>query len=361
MTSASDSPLARALAALEQTMNSRGPSSVDPDRRRAAHRLGELVRSSEEDLAGFAERHLPGRQVSSNTLTDAHGLASNLEKLIALLGRSPDADALVSSLASEVATKLPELERAAAPVTPPVLARALEGADAPPLAAERVDVPELPTPAAPFVSPMAADRVDVLEPPTPAAPLVAPTPTPPRLELPAIEPLPVPTFESPVAPGAPLNQTLDGLVSVSPALFESLPFSQRVKSQTKAFGAIAESALGSVPRALPFEGSSGPPASSRSPGTASSALPFRASSSEIASPLPEHLRKLEPASYATFRALWELFPARRGELYQHYRVPDEATSELLHAHFRWRCESNAAFGAEVKQLYEQALAHYRPR
>ena len=343
MTSSSDSPLARALAALEQTMNSRGPSSVDPDRRRAAHRLGELVRSSEEDLARFAERHLPGRQVSSSTLTDAHGLASNLEKLIALLGRSPDAGALVSSLAAEVATKLPDLERAAAPVTPPVLPPALDGADAP------------------LVSPMAGDRVDVSELPTPAAPLVTPIPTPPRLERPAIEPLPIPTFESPAARGAPLNQTLDGLVSVSPALFESLPFSERGKSRTNAFGAIAESEPGSVPRALPFEGGSGPPASSRSPGIASSALPFRASSSAIASPLPEHLRKLEPQSYATFRALWELFPARRGELYQHYRIPDEATSELLHAHFRWRCESNAAFGAEVKQLYEQALAHYRPR
>ncbi|MBM4361021.1 MAG: hypothetical protein FJ096_23225, partial [Deltaproteobacteria bacterium] len=93
MSDPSKSPLAQAFAALESAMANTSRAPASPERRRAAHRLGELVRAEDAELAAFARRHLPGREIDEGLLSRTREALLRYERLLALVGRNADAGA----------------------------------------------------------------------------------------------------------------------------------------------------------------------------------------------------------------------------------------------------------------------------
>jgi len=345
MTLDPQSPLARALAELEGTMQSSGTAVVSPERRRAAHRLGDLVRSSDTDLARFAKRHLPGREVDEAALVDARTLAILVERLVSLLGRSSEANGATSRFAVELGVLLPELERNAAAVAPPTF-------PALPLAPPMPPFEAAPLEAAPLeAAPLEAAPLEAAAPPAAAnAPYFEPAPLsvgPPNSVAPGSDTLDVPSSEAAIMVARPA----------------ALPFENRSRSVTQVEPDCAVGA--DIPIALPFATSSSAPAAPKAHAAGPIALPFRqqALDGPAAESLPEHLAKLELASYATLRALIELFPERTGEIFEHYRIPNEATALLLASDWQRRIAADAAVRSEWDAQYQAAFEHYgnRPR
>ncbi len=335
MTLDPQSPLARALAELEGTMQSSGTAVVSPERRRAAHRLGDLVRSSDTELARFAKRHLPGREVDEAALVDARTLAILVERLVSLLGRSSEANGATSRFAVELGVLLPELERNAAAVAPPTF------------------------PALPLAPPMPPFEAAPLE----AAPLEAAAP-PAAASAPYFEPAPLSVGPpNSVAPGSDTLDVPSSEAAIMVARPAALPFENRSPSITQVEPDCAVGA--EIPIALPFATSSSAPAAPKAHAAGPIALPFRqqALDGRAAESLPEHLAKLELASYATLRALIELFPERTGEIFAHYRIPNEATALHLASDWQRRIAADAAVRSEWDAQYQAAFEHYgnRPR
>lgn len=64
----------------------------DPDRRRAAAKLAELLRSDDGELSGYAKRHLPGRAVEPESLRALRASLAALARLVELQGKHATAE-----------------------------------------------------------------------------------------------------------------------------------------------------------------------------------------------------------------------------------------------------------------------------
>ncbi len=89
--------IGEALAKLTDMLDAVG-GTVDQERRRAAACLSELIRSTDEDLPRFAQRHLPGRDVDAVALTDAREVAVEIARLVTAVGEDPAAAATLREL-----------------------------------------------------------------------------------------------------------------------------------------------------------------------------------------------------------------------------------------------------------------------
>lgn len=186
------------LARLTDMLDEVG-GAVDRDHRRAAARLSELVRTPDDDLGRFAERHLARRDVDAEALKDARELAVELSGLIATLGEVPAAPAVLRELRQVLARRLATGDEGGAPV---VEAPATpSSAPPPPMGSPPMGgpstAPSLPT----FMQPTLASRPatfaapSTVVPPAPVTPPSSPptdVPPPPRVTA-----LP---FASPAAP-----------------------------------------------------------------------------------------------------------------------------------------------------------------
>jgi hypothetical protein len=343
MSPSNESPLARALAELQLAMQSPTGAAPDPDRRRAAHRLGELIRSGEDDLERFATRHLPGRAVGAHVLVGARSLASNIERLVALLGRSPEADAAVARFATELESLVPDLEKSAAPIAPPKRPSA-------PLN-ETSTVPAFNAGAETALAHEARSVIPIAATPFSSG-SGAPTHSP------RLEPQPVSVAPPSVAPNSETLEDSGGHASSSQQPL-GLPFQQR-KATPHTTEIPAFTLESSPPIALPFAAAKVSP-STKPPGEDSRVLPFRRTSSPQPVPIPEHLRELDLETYATLRVLLELFPERNAELFKHYGIPDATTRDQLDAQWNLRITHDSALRAEWESTYARTLAHYRNR
>ncbi|MSP26689.1 MAG: hypothetical protein EXR75_16395 [Myxococcales bacterium] len=351
MTLDPQSPLARALAELEGTMQAAPATAVDPDRRRAANRLAELIRSADGDLPRFAKRHLPGRDVSAHTLVDARAFAAGLERLVSLLGRSSDADAVASRLAMELGALLPELEANATPIAPPKLL--LPSAAVPamelPEAAPAMPAPRMPAPR--FAElPIAMMPLPVFFPEAASAISSSPQYVPSA-----------PPWILPPSSGDADRTTHDEEPRSQPErpIPRALPFRMaelKLREELPLYALESDS----VAVAHPFTGSGLQPRSKTAPEDPT-ILPFRAPSSVSRVLLPEHLGNLDLATYATLRVLLELFPARSAELFEHYRIPNGDTRDLLDAKWNLRITHDPVVRAEWQEVYSRTLAHYQNR
>jgi hypothetical protein len=110
---AADSKLAEALAKLSDAMRSVDRGSTDPDRRRAAQRVAELMRCEDDQLRSYVSRHLPDREVDAAFLLDARELLMGLARVLEL--RGTEAGMLVARLKTIVSEWLPDLEGTGAP------------------------------------------------------------------------------------------------------------------------------------------------------------------------------------------------------------------------------------------------------
>jgi hypothetical protein len=349
-----NSSLALALAALEGAMAPATRGAGSPEQRRVAHRLGELIRSEEADHAAFARRHLPGREVAPEALVCAREGLLAFDRLLALLGRGVDAASALNEVHALLERHLKELESHAAELPGPRVDSGAESpgpavsvvmetastpfpAAAPPLGTAKLADAELPHPAMAYVphnGPGQPTVSDVTRPDSTAAPEVAAAnEEPPHRSYDALDAM---------TRVAPIPSAATSAGSPSTGEFAALPFPS------------------SRANVLPFTGKAAArPVNASPPELQSSALPFRRSSMSLSSPLPEHLRELDLGSYATYRVLAELYPDRRGELFAHYRIPDEATADLLDAYFRVRMSSVPGLQAEWETLYARAFAYYR--
>jgi len=325
--------LALALAALERAMASTTPASASPDLRRIAHRLADLVRTEATDRANFARRHLPGREIDPAALESAQGALRRFDRLLALLGRGVDAELRLTQINSMLEQGLAEIEPMAAPIPEPSLA--------PPVLHAGEVAPEM-TPAAVLPAPAA-----VL--PTPAAGLPAPAAG-------------LPVAESLLPSGTSLRPVTahhaHGIAGPETAPVDLGALTPRPTARRTAEMSIAT--LNEPPgKVLPFTGKAAARPSAAPHAEPSGILPFRRSSASLASPLPEHLRALDLTSYATYRVLSELYPARRAELFAHYGIADETTADLLDAYFRMRVATVPGLQAEWEPVYARLLAYYR--
>ncbi len=344
-----DTPVAEALAKLQTAMGAAGGSSVDPERRRAAALLTDLVRSEDDELQRFAKRRLPGRVVDDAALREARELVLGVARLVAAVGQGPAASDAVAKLKGDLIARLEELERAAAASPPPDAAR--------PAAPNAVSVPMAPiatiapleaiAPVAPFAANAAI---------APAAPFA---PTAPAAPMAAVAPI------APIAASAPIA----AVAPIAPIAPQGTPARDPLAS-THAFNGDGAK---SFARALPFErdGAKPPavgarPAADGAPSSPGSppALPFRkpasTGSKAAASPaLPPHLARLDLAQHATLTAMLTVHPEHRGEIYARYGLVDEGERQVLERHWLTRLGEDKALGAEWLELRDRAIAHYR--
>lgn len=349
MSDAAKSALAIALAKLEAAMGATTTGGASPERRRAAHRLGELLRTNATELPRFAARHLPGREVEVGDLERARELVLALDRLLALLGRGVDAAGLLREIEASLVGRLDELEAgAAAPRVPSVTHLvAVEAAPPPPVGgptAAALPGPVLLEARAPSVLGGASHPAQV------SAPRVSPSPWE---GAPKENPAP-PWLDREDAP--PRSETLDEVAREREAApVAPTPFAASGPRASRAMPVVPGSER---PHVLPFARSAGGSASS-APSVQDHALPFRTGRFLAVPSLPAQLRELDLAAYATFRALVELFPARRAELHAHYRIPDESTAAALEAHWQHRLAANPEERAAWDAEYRRALEHYR--
>jgi hypothetical protein len=234
--------LGDSLATLTDMLDAMG-GTVDRDRRRAAARVSELVRSADEDLPRFAERHMPGREVDVEVLKDARELVVDVAQLIALIGEDPIA-----------ATKLRELR---ASLSRDVETREGDAMD---------DAPAKPPSAVPAVlaapSAMPAPPAASALPSFMQAPLAGPSPTWPSADEPArITPAPV-TQPTPPSVSVPKHEV--------PVRKEIADLGGTQKLRALPPGTVA-------PPVLPFASPAGPttaPDPASRPEAPTTALPF---------------------------------------------------------------------------------------
>lgn len=372
MSAGPESPLAAALAKLEAAMGSAASSPASPERRRVAHRLGELLRTDDADLGRFGQRHLPGREIDASDLIRGREVLLRLDRVIALLGRGVEADALLREIDTILSQRLDDLEaRATAPKQlsvadlvgqgPPAAlpsVGALASADAPP---PELAAPLQPTPLPPLAPLSGGLPLETT--PGPIVPLPTDMPLAPAAASPHALPSAAPSWvsaappvPSPLEEEAPKSHTIDEVPDESVAVPAApIPFAQAGTKHTREMRAFQAPERAHV---LPFAPSQ---AATLTPSSAAEdqALPFRKSGLNALAPLPEHLRALDLPTYATYRALVEVFPARRSEIDAHYRVPNEATAAALEIHWQRRFADDPAARAAWDEHYPRTLAHYR--
>ncbi|XXX72482.1 hypothetical protein WMF30_33025 [Sorangium sp. So ce134] len=208
------SPLAEALAKLDAAMRPLRGSSADPERRRVAARLADLARCEDDELAGFATRHLPGRAVDEPALRAAREMILAIGRVLGLEGESAEAlvaiqdarRALDDRLAeAKLSAARREAEAAAATTGAPALVEASGPLSSPVSGLPFVAAPAsmaVPAPASmavPAPAPMAVPAPASMAVPAPA-PMAVPAPAP--MAVPAPAPMAVPA-PAPMAVPAP--------------------------------------------------------------------------------------------------------------------------------------------------------------
>jgi hypothetical protein len=183
------SPLAEALAKLDEAMRPPRGSSSDPDRRRVAARLSDLARCEDAELLGFAERHLPGRAVDKLALRAAREMILAIGRVLGLEGESAEALSVLQDAQRALDERLAEASKAAA----------LREAEA---AAAAARAPALVAPVAPVAQPVESLPFVPVSAPAPAlVPVLAPMPVPVPAPVAVPAPVPVPV---PIAVPAPV-------------------------------------------------------------------------------------------------------------------------------------------------------------
>jgi hypothetical protein len=365
MSASSKSPLAQALAALEGAMANPSRMPASPERRRAAHRIGELIRSEDDDLEAFARRHLPGREVDLDVLRRTREALLHFERVLALVGRSVEAGALLDEVGATVEARLPELEANAAPLPAPGLPAA-------------PDEPSKATTASRPETPEVTDGLPAPPPPAPSAAIVAAAP-PATLTLAEPDaPLPIFSVAPVIAEGwspssfVPLEPHTEDSDDDEPVLlsrtFEDAAPGGRLPAEPLPFAATRSSATRDmpafgveVPRAhvLPFIDAVGGSRNGGTPEVESTVLPFRKSGMNLLAPLPQHLLAMPLEDYVTYRVLLEVHPSRRTELDAHYGIEDAAASDALSLHWQRRLAADPAVRVRWDELYPRTLAYYR--
>ncbi|WP_437962017.1 hypothetical protein WME76_21765 [Sorangium sp. So ce119] len=107
-------PLAEALAKLDEAMRPPRASSVDPERRRVAARLADLVRCEDDELPAFARRHLPGRTVEEPALRDARELLLAIGRVLGPEAESAEALGVLQDVHRALEERLEHARQAAA-------------------------------------------------------------------------------------------------------------------------------------------------------------------------------------------------------------------------------------------------------
>lgn len=123
------SPLAEALAKLEEAMRPHRGRSLDPERRRAAARLAELLRCEDDELAAYAKRHQPGRAVDEAALRAAREMILVLGRVLGPDGSSADVNDVLDDARRALLDRLAD---AAKTMPPPPNREVLPPADVPP-------------------------------------------------------------------------------------------------------------------------------------------------------------------------------------------------------------------------------------
>ena len=366
MSDPSKSPLAQAFAALESAMANTSRAPASPERRRAAHRLGELVRAEDAELAAFARRHLPGREIDEGLLSRTREALLRYERLLALVGRNADAGVLLDDLGATLEARLPQLEADAAPAPKASLPSATR--DAP-----RADVD-----AAPAM--LEVPRVLPL-PPAPAHPTAAalePSPSPLGSLVPYEVQAPLVTYSTtPIVPpeydaafsakaelrddededgdAPPLSHTVEEHGCETRLASEPLPFAAASTQRTGAMPVFAPRA--ERPHVLPFATTAG--GAVKPPVPEDTAVPFRSSARNRLAPLPQHLLAMPLEDYVTYRVLLEVHPSRRTELDAHYRIEGQELADALSTHWQRTLAGDPAVRARWDELYPRTLAYYR--
>jgi hypothetical protein len=367
------SPLAEALAGLDEAMRpSRGRSS-DPDRRRAAARLAELARCEDDELLAFAKRHLPGRAVDEPSLRAARDMLLALGRVVGPDGSSSvealealqDAHHALQDAHYALEARLADAQEAMALSE----AEAAAGADTSPAPIERL-VESVPVIAAPASVPVPAPA------PVPV-PMPALVGVSPRSSDPLAWPVDAdatftlgPGFKRPVLPVLPFVQTPAPPVeplprSEPPASRAELPGSGTVSSGSKR---PAKPALPFIQAAAELPRTS--TASSEIERSAQPALPFMQAASEerassAAAPSPVSLAgaismqsppSLTLNQYAGLVVACELYPSHVESTHALYGVPTAAARAALDAFWASRFAADPAL---VEQWWELCAAARR--
>jgi hypothetical protein len=410
--------VAQALAKLEDAMRSVGGTSADPDRRRAARLLADLLQTDDAELQQFAKRQLPGRAVDDASLREARELLLGVARLIATQGSCSGASCAIATIKGDLLARLPELERAAVPSpATPLPAVTHVPAPAPVVPAP---APALPRPIPPPPEPLSA--LDAVSRPSPMDPATevclhahgttAATPFDKRsrgfaatAELVALDTTSMPSTAAPPLPAAtPFDSRKADRPQAPRVVPSATPFDNPPPSiRAPAVEAMAPRDAGSGVNAkeeaddpldctisvgdgaasirfvLPFaprpsQGSSedarpsahtqaAPGADGGPVSTRLDSLPFRksqaASSARATYPeLPPHLARLDVVQHATFTALLLVYPDRHPQVYAQYGVRDGAEREALDRHWLSRVGDDTTLRARWIELRDRAIAHY---
>ena len=204
------SPLAEALAKLDAAMRRPMGSSADPDRRRVAARLADLVRCEDDELTAFASRHLLGRAADEAALRAAREMLLAIGGVLGPEGESAEALDVLKDAHRVLEERLAEAKRAAERRAAEEAAakRAAEEASATTGAPALVEAEGplsrlsggLPFVAAASMAAPAPMAVPVPAPVAAPAPMAVPVPAPVAAPAPVAEPEPVPEPSSTPAP-----------------------------------------------------------------------------------------------------------------------------------------------------------------
>lgn len=106
-------PLAQALAKLDEAMRPSLGGSADPARRRAAQRLAQLARCEDKELPEFAKRHMPGGAVEESGLRAARDLLLAIGGIADMEEGGPDAWAALAEVKQILERRLAEAKETA--------------------------------------------------------------------------------------------------------------------------------------------------------------------------------------------------------------------------------------------------------
>lgn len=329
--------VAEARALLEAAMKPASVGTNDADRRRAAARLWELVRSDDEHLSSFARRHLPGREFHEQSLQEMRELCVSVARLVSLQGLVPEASMLLGHLRTTLLERLAPMEAEARSVARTPGAGAGPSVEDPPTVVDG-------TPVRPAIVPRVI--VPTLDPegrafPVPSFALGGST---------AMSPAGATIVSPPPSMGPPAEETEDGEVSLPGRLTlradphrqasTLMPFEEATGAASQFPPAVAS------PSRMPA-----PPAAHASIAPPPLAPPH--------SHLPPHLAHVTLEKHAVFFAMNFVFPERQAEIFAQYGVRDQADKNALDRHWLTKLGEDPALAAAWSTLRDQALAHYR--
>lgn len=359
-TSLKKSPLAEALAKLDEAMHPPRGSSNDPERRRVAARLSDLVRCEDHELDAFAKRHLPGHEVGEWTMREARELVFAIGRVL-----GPEAtSAETLGVLDELRTLL-EKRMQAAKAAPP---RAESPALLAPVAA--VAPALLPAPAPPAYVPPPAQAVAPKEefggatvfglasPFSAELPFVAATeersapsqrtPSPANAAPPRPMPQPSPSITLKERPPKDLGATTDA-VMMSP-FHTDLPFAA-------ALAAVSETRLSGQPAQSKTTQNDPPSVPAPSVGAANP-RPTSPTPQNPPAPQVQDTPTLTLQQYAGLVVACELYPSHVEGMHARYGVPTQAARLALDAFWGSRIAADPTTANRWKELCAEARKYF---